>query len=391
MARLLFIAHEASRTGACIQLRDLLRWVRANTRHEITTLLLRGGELVDDFAAVGLVVKAYATTEVPMAARALRKLLSTQPSSALDRAAAQLRRQPKFDLLYANTTVAGVAMGVLQGLARRCIAHVHEMPTLISSFDARAIAAMRQHADRVLVPSTVAATGLCEELGFEPERISVLPAFVADCSRPDLEGTYARQRVRDAAGLPADAWVVGVCGTGVFHKGTDLLPRLTQALPETVAGRPVHLVHVGQFDTARHRLFIERDARLLGVGNRLHLLGPSDDAAGLMAGFDVHLLPSREESFGLVVLESAALGIPSVCFDGASGAADFCAHGAGVTVSYLNADAMAAAACELLIDSNRRQALGAAARANWMRGHCIETAMPKWLDIVKKELALANR
>ncbi len=390
MARLLFISHEASRTGAVIQLRDLLRWVSANTPHKITTLLLRGGDLVDDFAALGPVLKAYTTAEAPLAARALRKLLRVKAPTALDRAAAQLRRQPPFDLLYANTTVAGVAMRALHGLARRCMAHVHEMPTLISGFDPLAIQSIRQYAHHVLVPSAVAATGLCAELGFEPDRVSVLPAFVADRARSDLAGVQARQNVRMAAGLPADAWVLGVCGTGVLHKGTDLLPRLTQALPPTVAGRPTHVVHVGQFDTARHRLFIARDARLLGVADRLHLLGTSDDPAALMAGFDVHLLPSREESFGLVVLEAATLGIPSVCFEGASGGGDFCGDGAGVTVPYLDLDAMAAATRELLADDEKRHAFGAAARAKWMQGHLIETAMPQWLGIVERELALAS-
>jgi len=45
MARLLFIAHDASRTGAALQLRDMLRWLSANTKHDITTVLQRDGVL----------------------------------------------------------------------------------------------------------------------------------------------------------------------------------------------------------------------------------------------------------------------------------------------------------------------------------------------------------
>ena len=369
----------------------MLRWLRANTRHQITTLLLRGGALVEDFAGFGLVVKAYDAPEPSLAARALRKIVGVQPLSALDRAVVRLRRLPPFDLLYANTTVSGVAMGALHAVARRRIAHVHEMPTLISTFDPRAVQAIREHADHVLVPSSVALAGLCGELGFERSRVSVQPGFVADVARPELSGVQARERIRVAAGLPGDAWVLGVCGTGVLHKGTDLLPRLTQLIPPSVAGRPTHLVHVGQFDSSRHRLFIERDARLLGVADRLHLLGPTDDPAALMAGFDVHLLPTREESFGLVVLEAAALGIPSVCFESASGAADFCADGAGVIVPYLDVAAMAAAAARLLQHPEELRAIATAARQRWFQHHRLETAVPQWLTLLELEIANGAR
>jgi glycosyltransferase involved in cell wall biosynthesis len=387
MARILFVTHEATRTGAVIQLLDTLRWLRANTRHELTTLMLRGGDLVPDFEAVGPVVKVFALTEPPLVVRGLRKLLGRQPPSALDRVVAQLQRQAPFDLLYANTTVSGVAMGALRGLARRGIAHVHEMPTLIASLQPAAVEAIRAHADRVVVPSAAVARGLGDELNFDAARISVLYGFTASASRLKEPCDCDRQRVRQVAGLPTDAWVLGVCGSGSVVKGSDLLPRLAQALPAELSRRPVYLAHVGGIASLRERLFIERDARLLGVGARLRLLGPSTTPAALMAGFDVHLLPSREDSFPLVVLEAAELGIPTVCFEGAGGATEFCATGTGLVVPYLDVQAMAAAACDLLAAAEKRHAMGAAARAKWMHGHRIEAAMPRWLEIVERELA----
>ncbi len=387
--RLLFISHDATRTGAVIQLRDLLRWLYTNSRHEITTLLLGGGELAEDFAAFGPVVKAYAAPEATLASRALRKVLGIKPPSALDRAVAQLRRQPRFDLLYANTTVAGVAMGALHGLARRRIAHVHEMPTFIASLDPRSITAIREYGHKILVPSVAVGEGLCLSFGFEPERIAVRPGFVRDPPATLALGANRGQHLRQLARLPLDAWVMGVCGGGALLKGSDLLPRLAQALPKRVAGRPVHLVHLGQFGAARDRLFIARDAQLLGAADRLHLLGVHSEPWDIMAGFDLHLLPSREDSFPLVVLEAAAVEVPTICFEGAGGAMEFCANGAGVTVPYLDVDVMAGAAAELLNDPERRRLMGATARAKWMQGHRIETAMPQWLEIVERELALA--
>jgi len=391
MARLLFISHDSSRSGAALQLRDMLRWLRTNTKHDITTVLQRDGVLVSEFEEFGPVLRVFSPPVPSLAARAIRKLLHRQPPSALGWAFGQLRTLPRFDLLYANTIAAGVAMGELRSLAHRTISHIHEMPTFISSFDPRAIEAVRRHAHHVLVPSSVAANGLCTVHGLARDRITVVPASVADPARADLAGGARGRVVRDAAGLPADAWVVGVCGTGAFLKGSDLLPRLAKSLPESVAGRPVHLVHVGHFNTALDRLLVERDARLIGVTHRLHLLGPTDDPAASMNGFDVHLLPSREESFGLVVLEAAALGIPSICFDLASGAADFCRDGAGVIVPYLSVEDMAAAARLLLDDSAQRTRTGAAARDRWWRDHRSEATLPAWQELVEAELGADNR
>ena len=47
--RILFGCHEPSRTGAPILLLNFLRWLRAHTDYEIQVVLLRDGDLVDDF------------------------------------------------------------------------------------------------------------------------------------------------------------------------------------------------------------------------------------------------------------------------------------------------------------------------------------------------------
>src|SRR5215510_5626685 len=52
MGKILFVGHEATRTGAPYVLLHLLRWLRANPSAECRLLLLDGGELVSEFAEV---------------------------------------------------------------------------------------------------------------------------------------------------------------------------------------------------------------------------------------------------------------------------------------------------------------------------------------------------
>ena len=53
METVLFISHEASRTGAPIMLLNFLRWFRQDQRIAFRTLTGSVGELSADFAAVG--------------------------------------------------------------------------------------------------------------------------------------------------------------------------------------------------------------------------------------------------------------------------------------------------------------------------------------------------
>ena len=74
----------------------------------------------------------------------------------------------------------------------------------------------------------------------------------------------------------------------------------------------------------------------------VHFVGELENPHPLLNACDLFCLPSREDPFPLVMLEAGALGKPMVCFDGAGGAKEFAARGAGIVVPYLDVPAMAA-------------------------------------------------
>ncbi len=50
--KVLFIGHDASRTGAPLLLLHFLKWLRQETRFEFELLLQRGGDLADEYRQV---------------------------------------------------------------------------------------------------------------------------------------------------------------------------------------------------------------------------------------------------------------------------------------------------------------------------------------------------
>jgi len=98
------------------------------------------------------------------------------------------------------------------------------------------------------------------------------------------------------------------------------------------------------------RSSLERRARELALGDRLHLTGRlgADEVAAHMASAAVVVVPSRKEAFGLVVLEAWRAGAP-VIVTSHGGPADLVTDGeTGLVVDPEDADALARA-LELMV------------------------------------------
>ena len=117
----------------------------------------------------------------------------------------------------------------------------------------------------------------------------------------------ARRRVRDAAGIAADAIVVGTVGRLAPEKDHHTFLRVIAGVRKV--DPRVHGIIIGD---GQLRTRLERLAREMGLTDHVTFLGERSDARRLMAGFDVFLLTSTIEGFPNVLLEAAFLAVPSV-------------------------------------------------------------------------------
>lgn len=107
----------------------------------------------------------------------------------------------------------------------------------------------------------------------------------------------SRQDVRDAAGVPHDAFVACFVGRHNLVKGYDLLARAARELFD----EEFWFVLAGGLSS-------------IGAPNDSHWIemGWTDDPAGVVAAADVVVVPNRETYFDLAVLEAIALGAPII-------------------------------------------------------------------------------
>lgn len=234
-----------------------------------------------------------------------------------------------------------------------------------------------RQADRVFVqtPSEQAAVlgvGVPSErvvlqgLGVEPE----------DCTGGD------RARARAAWDVGAGAVVVGHLANLSLEKGSvDLLHAWVQLAR---AGRPVELVLAGpampNFERAWHRL-------PAGLRQRVRRLGPLTDCQrrDFYAGIDIFALPSRSDSFGLVLLEAWANARPTVVYR-AGGPADLVRDGLdGLVVRCGDRDGLAAALAQLTECPEQRWVMGWRGQHRVLGEFCWADRLARFSSLLRSE------
>jgi glycosyltransferase involved in cell wall biosynthesis len=215
-----------------------------------------------------------------------------------------------------------------------------------------ALASLLRAADRVFVQTTIEREALLR-LGLPDHRLVLLGMGVEhkECAGGD------RQRARAAWGVAGGEVVVGHLANHSREKGTvDLLQAAEQAWDQ---GLRFRLVLAGpEMPNFRDFWAGYRPA------DRVLRLGVLDERQkrDFYAGLDVFALPSRSDSFGLVLLEAWANGVPNLAYR-AGGVAEVVRHGAdGLLVRCGDVGGLAAALGQLVSDEALRLRLGACGR-----------------------------
>lgn len=386
--RVLFISHDASRTGAPIVLLRMLRWFRENTDLEFDVLLRHGGELRDEFRAVASVVDFRGRWQYTLPARALRRLGWSRPARPMapPRLVEALRRR-RIALIYSNTITNAEVLGALSGYPCPVVSHVHELGHYVRHvLPAEQLETTLRRSDHYIAVSAAVRDMLVAELGIAPERIDLIHEFIPVAELARRDAAEARAELARRYGVPADAFWVGGCGTTDWRKGTDLFLHAALRTARRVGDLPVHFLWLGghplNIDFVRARHDVER----AGLGDRVHLLGAAKDPSWFFAAIDVFALTSREDPFPLVMLEAAAAGKPIVCFDGSGGAAEFVGEDGGRVVPYLDTIAFAEALVELLRDPAERERAGRAAARKVRQRHDLAQGARRVLEVIRRLL-----
>lgn len=205
-----------------------------------------------------------------------------------------------------------IALVVARLLRRKCLVYAHgeEITTWKQALKYKVMRFVYAHADHVIANSAFTFNELIK-LGINKEKITIIsPGVDTERFRPGLECADLRAR----CGVTEKGRLILSVGRLSRRKGFD---QVIKALPALLdENLDVHYALIGVGEDAQYLLNL---AETSDVSKRVHFLGhvSMEDLPRWYNAADVFAMPNREingdtEGFGMVFLEAAACGTPSV-------------------------------------------------------------------------------
>ena len=141
--------------------------------------------------------------------------------------------------------------------------------------------------------------------GVPPHRVTTIRNGMA----PSPEPESVRHAVRAEFQIPCDVPLIGIIARLDRFKGQrETIEAFARV---ALANATAHLLIVGG-GTLSAELAVQ--AERTPFTDRIHLVGPRNDVARILAALDVSIHPSRSDPCPLAVLEAAAAGLPIVAY-----------------------------------------------------------------------------
>ena len=335
---ILLISHDSDRTGAPILALNIAQ--NLATRYNVVSLVLRGGDLLDDFAATSI--------HVAMAQR------FTFAGSAYLGLIQSLTKKYKFLFAIVNSMES---RGVLLGL-HQCQVPMLSLIHEFSSYSNPKTAAVDffKLSDQTVFSSKITLENALQETNWAAAPgLHVIPQGKCAIPRPAIgagassdEIAWLTSMLRPIGGGGRDFVVLGA-GTVNIRKGVDLFVEVATRVLNGPGGERFRFVWIGSgYDPDRdlgYSIYLRDQMRRAGIEDRMLLLQETSEIEAVYRLSDALLLSSRLDPLPNVAIDALSVGKPVFCFDRTTGIADILIEnglGADCVASYLDTTEMAA-------------------------------------------------
>jgi glycosyltransferase involved in cell wall biosynthesis len=382
-AQVVFIGHDAGRTGAPIVLLNLLRWMKKYTALSFKIILRGGGELSGEFIALGpTLVRSEFNPDVWKSK--LRDFINDSG----------------IKLIYSNTAVNGDIIDDLKSMIDTpdimVISTIHELEHSIQRFaPGRLFELVKKHTTLFIAVSSAVKANLQINHGISSEKIKVIHSFVPVAEITREASMVDSLSIRRELNLHTGTFVVGGCGTTDWRKGTDLFIQIADKFLEMLAPEDRHRIRFawigGDFDSQDMSQLNDEINQSELLKKCVVFTGVKEQVIPYFSQFDVFLLSSREDPFPLVCLEAGALEKPVVCFDKAGGAPDLVEEDGGFVVPYLDVSEAARALYRLFRQPDLARAMGKRISDKVRNQYDVEISARQIFSIINDYASSGNR
>ncbi len=320
---LLLVGHDAFPAGAQNLLLNLARELRKAFGVQVEYLLLAGGSLEAEYAAV-------TPGKIAGGGNGQRANVVEMLKVWADRG---------FHAAAVNTAVAAWVVPLLHSAGIQSILLIHEMPRLIHERDLLASLRQAVNSESLLIfPARSVRDRIAEILPLASEQTRIMPQGIY---RMPIFSDVARVTIRSELGIASEVTLVLGAGYADLRKGFDLFLQTWRAARRL--RKDIAFCWVGAMDPVL-RNFLGPEIAAAEASGTFYLPGYQSEMADWYSAADLFALSSREDPFPSVVLEAIAAGLPVAAYDEAGGIPELLReHGCGIAVPMADATAMAEA------------------------------------------------
>lgn len=380
--KILFVSHDATRTGAPIVFKHLIQWVKETGEFDFEILLKDGGVIASDFESLGQThILRQASGKKSLLSKIVNKITSKIFRKAQDKLPKKLRKK-HFDLIYINTVAANDLAPILKKqFSCPVILHVHENEYTIKNYFPNSLSPIYSSCvDLFIAVSESTQHNLVSNYDIQLEKVSLVYEFVhvTNFKKPTMSVFEIKQSLN-----LSDEFIIGGSGLTSWRKGIDLFVNVAADLLNRNPRPNYKFIWVGE-ENYNFRCELSYELERLGLRKTdILFTGSVQSPQDYFQIFDIFLLTSREDPFPLVCLEAASLSKPIICFKNSGGMPEFVANGGGVIVEYGNINAVAEAVIDLYLNKEKQMVLGLEAKT-LVTQFDVSIQAPKIVNLIKK-------
>ncbi len=302
--KVLFITPSLARTGS-----EMVLWYLITnldrTKFTPYVFCLQKGELYDQLPSYINKSIAYRKSG-SWYKKAFRGILKTFGIEPIGYQLKQIQKEFQADLWYVNTILIPQAHSVANKQQIKIATHFHELMFAFSFIKAQEFKNIIDYSDVTIGCSEL----VCEQLRNVGHRnIKLQNSFIDE---QFIKTNIQRiKQIKDELSIAESDFVWVISGTVAYMKGLDDVLKLA----EYFKNDPVKIIWVGGDIDNGLNYYMHTVAASKYPGKLMFMGNVTDDYYNYLSLANGLLLISKEESFSLVMLEAASLGIPIVSYN----------------------------------------------------------------------------
>lgn len=325
-----------TRTGAPSVLLQFLQWLnKFHKEIKISLIALKEGDLKGDFLEV--IEEYYPFAQNPNSRPSIFQRLERKISPLVSETGRHSSKKDKFlkkfhksefDIIYGNSISSFPLAQDIKSICTnaKLILHFHELDTYIKVSKPYLNLSLDQ-IDGVIAVSELVKDDVLRNFQVSSDIISVIYPFVKIMDSEPKKGRTTE-------------FIVGGAGNIGWPKRADLFIQVAYSIKKNYPHAQIRFIWVGAMSKLDH-LLIQKDLEKAGLKEMVFFIGEKINPLKEFATFDIFLLTSREEAFGLVGLEAGILSKPVICFKEVSGFSEVLEREGIMTIPYLDIEKMA--------------------------------------------------